>query len=65
MLFPFGEGILIVVCAPSAFGTSPKWDNKKYSKNCMYSIVPFGGGRVGVESAPIQAIFGLSDCPRL
>ena len=31
----------------------------------MYSIVPFGGGRVGVESAPIQAIFGLSDCPPL
>ena len=35
------------ILAPSAFGTSPKYDNKKSECGFKIYIVVFGGGRVG------------------
>jgi len=36
------------ILAPSAFGTSPKYDKKKSECRFKIYIVVFGGGRVGV-----------------
>jgi hypothetical protein len=33
--------------APSAFGTSPKYDDSNFESSCEIYIVVFGGGRVG------------------
>jgi len=42
---------LILSTAPSAFGTSPKYDNGIYTIFGILFIVVFGGGRVGAGFA--------------
>jgi hypothetical protein len=37
------------ILAPSAFGTSPKYDKKKSECGFKIYIVVFGGGRVGAD----------------
>ncbi len=60
---PKGEGILILSTAPSAFGTSPKYDNGIYTIFGTLFIVVFGGGRVGAGFVPVKIIFELGECP--
>ena len=41
--------------APSAFGTSPKYDESKSCNFCEYSFVVFGGGLVAKVNALREA----------
>ncbi len=38
---------MTVVSTPSAFGTSPKYDESNFESSYKIFIVVFGGGRVG------------------
>ncbi|HNC90104.1 MAG TPA: hypothetical protein PL000_14205 [Anaerolineales bacterium] len=40
---------------PSAFGTSPKYDDSELGKFCRCFIVVFGGGRVGAALRELQS----------
>jgi len=44
--------------APSAFGTSPKYDDSNSESLCKFSIVGFGGGGWGHALRELQSASG-------